>query len=123
MEAELIRGIIETQVIRALNEAPEAVEKLVKAALSRPVDENGKFDGYHGNKLPYLDYIVGQEIRNAAENAVRKIVMEQSNDIEEMVRRGLSSESVIAAVTNSLVGAAKEEWRINVSFEAQPKRY
>lgn len=118
---ELIKSIIETQIIQALNSAPDAIEKLVKAALSRPVDRAGKFDGY-GDKMPYLDYMVGEEIRRAAEAAVRKVVAESAGKIEDLVRNGLTSDSVVAAVTKSFVDAAAQEWRINVKFEAEKQR-
>lgn len=119
---EMIKGIIEAQVIQALNSAPEAIEKLVKAALSRPVDASGKYDGY-GNKMPYLDYMVGEEIRRAATDAVRKVVADSADKIEAEVRKGLNSESIVASMTKSFTQAASENWRINVSFDKEPKGY
>lgn len=118
----LVKGIIETQVITALNNAPEAVEKLVKAALSKPVDSLGKFDGY-GTKMPYLDWLVGDEIRRAAEAAVRKIVNESSGMIEQKVREGLTQDTIVSAIVKSFVGVAESSWKINVSFAAdkEPK--
>lgn len=118
----LVKGIIETQVIQALNNAPDAIEKLVKAALSRPVDASGKYDGY-GNKMPYLDYMVGEEIRSAATAAVRKVILESSQLIEDEVRKGLSSETIVAAVVNSFVKTAEQDWRIDVKFEAKKDRF
>lgn len=119
---EMIKGIIEAQVIQALNSAPEAIEKLVKAALSRPFDASGKYDGY-GNKMPYLDYMVGEEIRRAATDAVRKVVADSADKIEAEVRKGLNSESIVASMTKSFTQAASENWRINVSFDKEPKGY
>ena len=117
----MVKGLIEAQIIQALNNAPEAIEKLVKSVLSKPVDSSGKFDGY-GDKMPYLDYMVGNEIRTAATNAARKVIQEHAAGIEAEVRKGLSSESVVAAITKSLIGAADQEWRINVSFEGEKRR-
>lgn len=117
----MVKTMIEAEIVKALNSAPDAVEKLVKAALSKPVDENGKVDGW-GNKMPYLDYLVGNEIRNAATAAVRTVVAEQAPKIEAMVRAGLTSDSVVAAVTNSFVKAAENDWRIIVNFAAKPER-
>lgn len=118
---EIVKALIEAQVIQALNSAPDAIEKLVKAALSRPVDSSGKFDGY-GNKMPYLDYMVGEEIRSAARNAIRTIMLEFQPRIEAEVRKGLTSETVVAAVTKSFVDAAAQDWRIDVKFEAEKRR-
>lgn len=122
-----IKTLIETQIVQALNSAPEAIEKLVKAALAKPVDANGwpegdrNFSSYRGT-MPYLDWMVGQEVRDAARSAAAKIIKEMMPNIEAEVRKGLSSESVVAAVTKSLVGTADQEWRINVSFEAEKDR-
>jgi len=118
-----IKTLIETQIIQALSNAPlEAMEKLVKAALSKPVDDSGNFNGYSNHKIPYIDYMVGQEIRAAAQEAARKVIRERMPEIESHVRAGLSSESIVAAVTNALVGAASEDWRITVNFEAEKQR-
>lgn len=116
----LIRGIIEIQVIQALNSAPDAIDKLVKAALSKPVDDAGKFDGY-GTKMPYLDWMVGQEIRSATRDAVKRVILERTSDIDAQVRAGLSAESIVTAVTKSLIRTAEQEWRITVNFEAEKK--
>lgn len=116
-----VKAMIEVQVIQALNSAPEAIEKLVKAALSRPVDRTGKFDGY-GDKMPYLDWMVGEEIRSAAQRAICTIMQEFQPRIEAEVRKGLTSDTVVEAVTKSFVDAAAQDWRINVKFEAEDKR-
>lgn len=115
---QMIKTTIETQVVLALNSVPEAIEKLVKAALSKPVDENGRFDGYRGT-MPYLDYLVGEEIRSAARGAVHKVIQEHVDSIEEEVRKVLSSDTVVAAVTKALVGAASEGWRIGVEVKTK----
>lgn len=122
-----IKTLLETQIIQALNSAPDAIEKMVKAALSKPVDSSGNVEGTsnyrgYGGTMPYLDWMVGNEIRDAARSAAKKVIQEQMPDIEAEVRRGLSSESIVAAITKSLVGTAEQEWRINVSFEAEKDR-
>lgn len=112
-----IKTLLETTIIQALNNAPDAIENMVKAALAQPVDSSGDPKGY-GTKMPYLDFLVGVEIRTAARRAVEKVIQEKMPDIEAAVRAGLSSDSVVAAVTKSLVGAASEDWKIEVNFKA-----
>lgn len=119
---ELVKQMIQVQIVQVLNSAPDAIEKLVKAALSRPVDTTGKFSEY-GKTMPYLDYVVGEEIRRAAEGAVRTVISESAHLIEAEVRKGLSTESVVAAVVNSFVGAASENYRISVKFENSKPAY
>lgn len=123
----MVKTIIETQIIQSLNNAPEAIDKLVKAALSKPVDKGGNFEGdrhfsSYGGTTPYLDWMVGQEIRSAAEGAVRKVISESASVIEAKVREGLSSDTVVAALTKAFVSAAEQDWRIDVKFEAEKKK-
>lgn len=118
-----IKALIETQVIQALNSAPEAIEKMVKAAMSEPVDpRSGSKDGYHSTqRVPYLEYMVGEEIRSAARTAARKVILEKMPDIETHIRAGLSADSSVAAIAKSLVGVIDNDWRIEVKFEAEDK--
>lgn len=115
----IVKSIIETQIIQALNNSPDAIEKMVKAALSRPVDKSGDPNSFSSNKVPFLEWLVGNEIRHAAQIAVGKIVKEQTSRIEAEVRKGLTAESVVSAVTKAFVRATDQDWRINVTFEAE----
>jgi hypothetical protein len=118
---DLVKTTIEAQIVKALNEGPDMVEKLVKAALSKEVDATGKFDGY-GNKTPYIDYLVGNEIRFAAQRAVSAVVAEKADVIEAQVRAALSQADVVQSFVKAIVGATSEEWRINVKFESEKGR-
>ena len=111
----VVKTLIETQVIKALNEAPEAIDKLVKAALAKPVDQHGDSKGFHAN-TPYLEWLVGEEIRRAARSAVQKVVQEHAATIEAHVRTNLSSEAIASAITQAVLGAAAQDWQINVAF-------
>jgi hypothetical protein len=117
----IVKTLIQTEVVKALNNAPDAIEKLVKAALSKPVDSSGKFDSY-GSNMPYLDYLVGNEIRAATTAAVRTVLAEHRAEIEQQVREGLKAESVVSAMTKAIVGAAEHDYLIKVSFETQKDR-
>lgn len=117
----IVKTLIQTEVIKALNSAPDAIEKLVKAALSRPVDITGKFDAY-GKTMPYLDYLVCNEIRAATQDAVRTVIAGHRTEIEQHVREGLKTESLVAAMTKAIVGASEHDYLIKVSFETQKDR-
>ena len=117
----LVKTIIEAQVIQALNDAPEAIEKLVKAALSQPVDSVGDHKGYN-TKMPYLDWLVGDEIRIATRAAVKKVVADSADKIEAEVRKGLNSETIVAAMVKAISNAAGQDWRIDVKFETERSR-
>lgn len=120
---QLVKTIIETQIVQALNNAPEAIEALIKAAMSEPVDKNGNKEGsrefsFGSTKMPYLDWMVGQQIRNATHNAVVKVINEMLPDIESKVREKLSHDDVAKSFVEAVVKNVGQEWRIRVNFEA-----
>lgn len=118
-----VKTIIEAEIIKGLNNAPEAIEKLVKAALSKPVDlHTGGDQGYYVHKVPYLDFLVGDEIRAAARAAVKQAVQDLIPTIEAEVRKGLTGEAMVQAIVKSFLKTAEADWRINVSFEADKDR-
>jgi hypothetical protein len=120
---EMVKTLIETQIIQALNSSPEAIEKLVKAALSKPVDPTtGSFTTSYGSKLPYLDFLVGDEIRSYASSAVRKILAENSDKIEQIIREALSTKDVVDSFKQAIVGTVDQEWKIQVKFEGVKDR-
>jgi hypothetical protein len=117
----LVKTTIEAQIVKALNEGPELIEKLVKAALAKEVDpHSGKTDGY-GNRIPYIDYLVGHEIRFAAQAAVRKVVAEKADAIEAQVRAGLTDDKVVSAFAKAIVGATEKDWAIKVQFAVEDR--
>jgi hypothetical protein len=117
---DLVKATIETQIIKALNEGPELIEKLVKAALNEPVDSAGKKDGW-GSKMPFIDYLVGEEIRRASQDAVRRVVKELSPQIEANVRAALGEDSVTKAMAKAIIGTVEQDWKINVKFEKEER--
>jgi RNA binding exosome subunit len=120
-----VKAVIETtlkaEIVKALNAAPDAIEKLVTAAISVQVDKhNGSTDrGYYGDKVGYLDYLIGAEIRRAAEQAVREVFETQKDVIKDAVKRRFSADDIVDAFASSLIKTGSEDWRIRVSFEGE----
>lgn len=115
----LVKTTIQTKIVLALKETPEAIDKLVQAALSKPVDpSSGQQNGY-GTKVPYLDYLVGDLIREAARMSAREIIRESEAEITAAVRKRLTTDNLAEAITRAVIGSAEEEWKIGVSFEKQ----
>jgi hypothetical protein len=119
---ETVKNLIQIEVVKGLNSAPEALEKLVKAALSSPVDpHNGSTTGY-GNRVPYLDYLVGSEIRDAARRALQQVMKERAEEVEAIVRSALTGEDIVRSFAKAVTGAVEQEWRIEVKFAADKDR-
>lgn len=121
-----IRTLLQAQIVQALNSAPEAIEKMVDAAISGHVDsvtgEAADSRGWTRNeKIPYIDYLVRCEIRQAARRATVKVVAEKLPEMEEVVRQALGAEPLVKAVTHAIVNAASHEWKIDVTFSKEGK--
>lgn len=123
-----IKAIIETtlkaEIVKALNSAPDAIEKLVTAAISAEVGAtSGRSNTeFYEKKVPYLDYLIGNEIRSAAREAVMQVFKENRERIHEAVRARFSAEHIVDGFASALIKASEQEWRINVSFEGEERR-
>jgi hypothetical protein len=117
-----VKNIIETtlkvEIVKAFNSVPEAIEKLVEAALGQEVGEEGGPSKYGGTKMPFLDWLVGDQIRRAAALAVREVVKEREGEIREAVRAKLSTSDIIDEFTKHVLKTASDDWRISVKFES-----
>ena len=113
----IINTTLQTQILQALKSAPEAIEAMVMAAISEPVSRDGTIRGY-GDKVPFLEYIVGETLRNALRRAVVEEMNGRYEEIKLVVAQRLSSVEIADAVTKAIVGTAANEWNISVKFHA-----
>lgn len=120
----IVQTVLKARIVEALSSEQEAIESLIKAALSQPVDEHGKPNRYREGQ-PYLDWLINDHIRDAASQAVRKHV--QSEDIASVIRSAIQDavkkEDVTDAISKALIGAAGHEWSINIQFEKERSDY
>lgn len=114
----VVRQSLETTILNALKSAPEAIDAMVHAALiDKKVDSvSGRIDGYHGTKVPYLEYLTGEAIRSAADASIRKLVAEMAPQIEQTIRSQLTSETVVQAFLKTLLRSTESEWQLRVEF-------
>jgi hypothetical protein len=120
---ELTRTLIQTRVIQAFKDAPEAIDALVVAALSQEVNQyGGKPEGYYGTKMPYLEFLVGQTIRAVATGAVKAAVEERQAEIEAAVRRAVSADALVDSVAKKMLGTLAEDWKLQITFANEKPR-
>lgn len=113
----LVETTLQTQIVKAFHEAPEAIDKLVLAALSQEVNEYGGKPDYHSrDKMPYLQYLVGDTIRGIAHQSVKTTIEERKGEIEEVVRSKIKSEDLVNAFMEKLLGVLNEDWRVKINF-------
>lgn len=98
----LLKATIQTKVIEAFNSAPDVVEKLVEAALSKEVDQHGGKPDYHSKKMPYMEWLVGNEIRNAVCACVREYVEQHGDEIRGRVKQAMESSDFTKPMVDAL---------------------
>lgn len=127
MSIDNIKDIIETtlkaEIVKALNSAPDAIEKLVTAAIAIEVDKytGSEKTDYYSKKVPYLDYLLGQEIRSAARSAVSEVFATRGDEIKAAIKRKFTTDAVIDGFAKALIDTGQQDWRVNVTFEGEKK--
>lgn len=110
---ELTKTLIQTQVVKALKDAPEYIEALVGAALNEPVNTGSQ---YSPRNVPWLQNKVNEMLQHATTEVLREQIAAMFPKIREQVALSLSSADVVDAFTKQIIDATKDDWRINVSF-------
>lgn len=115
---KLLKTTIQAKVVEAFNAAPEVIEKLIQAAFAKPVNEQGcQPSGYHDRKMPYLEWLVGDEIRKAARECVASYIQEHREQIHAKIREALQSADLVAPIAAQLEAAlgATGSWTVNLT--------
>jgi len=116
----ILKTTIQVKIIEAFNEAPDVIEKLVKAALSKNVDSSGNPPRYGGGE-PFLDYLVGNEIRQAVKVAVATYVADHKATIDQKVADALATGDYGTAIGKAISAIMAEEWRWNFVIHTHKK--
>lgn len=118
----LVKASLEAQIVKAFKEAPEAIDALVSAVLTLPVDEYGaKPSGYGGARMPYLTWLARDIVQSVARKAVQEHVKTMEPEIRQKVIAGLTTQQVVDAFTRNILSATENEWSIRVEFKANEK--
>ena len=118
----LLKTTIQMKVVEAFNQAPEMIDKLVEAAISKEVDEHGgKPSGYGSKKLPYMEWLVGEEIRKAITSAVKEYVQQNKEAIDARVKKAMEDADLVTPITKMLstVMTCEYNWNINLDVKKE----
>lgn len=114
----ILKATIQTKVIEAFNSTPEMVEKLVQAALEKEVDEHGqKPSGYGSQKMPYMEWLVGDEIRKAVCECVREYVASHKEDIVKRVQTTMQSSNFMQPISEVVAKVLSDDYRWTVDLK------
>ncbi len=113
----MVKTTIQAKIVQAFRDTPEAIDKLVEAALSKNVDEHGmKPDRYGRAEMPYLEWLVGDTIRHVARGAVVETIKAREPEIREAVVRAVSSDAIVDGLMKKILGTLDQDYKINVNF-------
>ncbi len=119
----IVRTTLQTKILAAIKSAPEAIDAMVQSALEKPVDAlTGRTDGYRDSKVPYLEYLVGQTIRDAARGAVQKVIVDMTPTIEDAVRKRMATDDLARSMVKAFTDATALDWKVNVTIEKEEIR-
>ncbi len=119
---EMVLTTIKTQIIAAFNDSPEVVEKLVDAALRKEVNEYGhKPNGYRDERMPYLDYLVGEQIRNACHDIIKEYVNDYKPALRVQIETAIKEANFSSTLTDLLSGAIINDWQWQFELNAKRK--
>lgn len=100
---QIIETHIKARIVAALEQDAGAfIEKLVAAALSKPVNEWGGEPQYSETKMPYIDWLVGTEIRSAAQHALQRMMIDRREEIEAAVVKAMPAHKIAQALLGQL---------------------
>lgn len=116
----MLKTAIQMKVVEAFNSTPDMVEKLVEAALSKEVDQFGGKPDYHSKKMPYMEFLVGQEIRKAVTESVAEYVKTHKEQITERVRVAMESSDFAKPVSEKVAQIMSENYNWTIALNIAP---
>ena len=117
---DILKATIQVKVIEAFNSTPEMIEKLVCAALSKEVDQYGEKPrqlSFGTTTMPYMEWLVGFELRNAASECGKEYIASHKDEIAERVNKSMESGDFITPMANVISNVLSEEYRWNVELK------
>lgn len=123
VDAKLVEPIIRDQIAAAvvsqLGDTTELVKRMVHLSLTAKVNSEGKIDQYSSyNKYDFIEVLAGKAIREAATQAIQKIVAEQQPAIQAAIEAELrrSPKRTASAVLSAFLDGVKSNYRITANF-------
>jgi hypothetical protein len=122
---DIIEPIIQAEITKAIVEAMGPKQAVMQSAiatiLSMSVDSDGKPTSYNGR--PWIDWVIGKEIRAAATEAITSHLATHADVIKKQLATELAKKNspLVKQLIEGMVGAMTHpdalRWRLNVTFD------
>ena len=113
---KIVEAGIQQEILKAIQDAPEYINNLVEAALNQEVNEFGSKPEYGQQKIPYLEYIVGNQIRIFAGKSVKQWLEDNEEEIREMIIKRIKENDIGEKFADAVSKQMKDNWGIHVEF-------
>ena len=112
----LIEASLKKKVLEAFNEGPELINKMMAAAIiDYEVDSYGVKPKY-GKGMPFIDYVIGEQIRHAMRQATREVIADQMEVLKAQISDRLTRGEFADAAVSAMLEKLSEEWSVSVEF-------
>lgn len=113
----LVEAALKKKILEAFNEGPELIDKMIAVAIvDYKVDDSG-FKPKHGNGMPFIDFVIGQQIRQATRDATREVIADQIDALKAQIAKRLTDREFADAAVSAMLDKLSDDWRVNVEFK------
>jgi hypothetical protein len=122
---DIIEPIIQAEITRSIVEAmgpkQAVMQHAIASILNMSVDSDGKPSSYNGR--PWIDWIIGKEIREAATAAIVEHLAAHGEAIKKQLAAEMAKKNspLVKQLVEGMVGAMTHpdalKWRLNVTFD------
>ena len=127
VDPNLVNAILEKQIqaaiVTQLGDQDKLIESIVKKALSKKVNADGKVDNYsHYNKFDFLEILATKSIQVAATSALQDWLQQNSIKVKQAVMDELETpgrqRSIAVAYADVIEHSLKCSWNMgcNITF-------
>lgn len=116
----IIQAEITKSIIEAMGPKQAVMQQAIAAILNLSVDSDGKPSSYNGR--PWIDWIIGKEIRAAAQAAIVEHLATHADVIKKQLSTELAKKNspLVRQLVEGMVGAMTHpdalRWRLNVTY-------
>jgi len=123
---DIIEPIIQAEITRSIVEAmgpkQAVMQHAISTILNMNVDSDGKPSNY-GNSRPWIDWVIGAEIKAAATAAIKEHLAAHGDAIKKQLAAEMAKKNspLVKQLVEGMVGAMTHpdvlRWRLNVTFD------
>jgi len=123
---DMVKPILEKQIQAAIlaniGNPEQLIQKVVAVALSQKVNREGKISQYSSdNNYDYLEVLVGQSIREAANEAIKQWLTDNQEQLKVAITKELNKPARLKSIVGAFADAAEKSFKSDWYFKCDVK--